>query len=252
MEYSLKDKVVVITGGASGIGCEIADKYLEEGAKVAVIIDVNETQGKGTEKNFNEKYGEGRSDFIKCDVTTNLEATYKVIIEKYKTVDVLVLNAGIADDSVPRKMIDILVTSVIEWAFKFLELMRRDKGGNGGTIIINSSIFGFRIVPYAPVYQASKFAVLGFAKSIGHDYHFEKTAVRVLTICPGFTETNLTKNVYDPELKKLVPDQDLIKFVDSQPWQKVEAVGNAAVEVFKCAKSGTVWIIEGGKLTELV
>lgn len=251
MNYFLKNKVVIVTGGANGIGYSIVDKYLEQQAKVVLILDIDELEGNEAVQTLTKKYGEGKVDFIKCDVTTDLEHVLKIIMDKYKMVDVLVLNAGMARDEIPRQMIDVLFSSVIEWSLQFSEYMRKDKAGKGGTILINSSIFGFRTAPFSSVYQASKSGVLGFAKSLGHEHNFQKTGIRVVAMCPGITETKLSRPLHDPELKNKNPDQELIKFAEAQPWQKVEAVGNAAVEIFEKAKSGTVWVIEGDKLSIL-
>ncbi|KAI5652179.1 short chain dehydrogenase domain-containing protein [Phthorimaea operculella] len=245
MEKDLKDKVVVITGGAVGIGYEIADMYLKKGAKVAVLLDINENQGAEAVKALTIKHGKNKAAFHKCDVTKDLEGIFHIIVDTYKNVDVLVNNAGVLDDTAAKKTIDINVTALIEWSMKFWEHMRKEKGGRGGTIINLASIYGFRIDQFLPIYQASKFAVMGFTKSLGHKYNFERTGVRVVAICPGFTETKLTSN------PKTWSDQqmqlDFFVFLKGLPWQKVDAVGNAAVDVFENAESGTAWLIEGGK-----
>ncbi|XP_063534329.1 15-hydroxyprostaglandin dehydrogenase [NAD(+)]-like [Cydia strobilella] len=246
MAKDLKNKTVVITGGAVGIGFEMADRFLQKGAKVIIILDVNEKQGAEAVKTLNSKHGNNKTVFMKCDVTSDLDAVSKKIIDLYKQVDVLINNAGILNDLVPKKTIDINVTALIEWSFKFWNHMRKDRGGNGGTIINLASIYGFRVDPYLPAYQASKFAVQGFTKSLGHQYNFKRSGVRVMAINPGFTETALTKdpNGFDNDKQYQI---DFAKFLKEQPWQKVEAVGQAAVDVIERAESGTAWLIEGAK-----
>ncbi|XP_063381024.1 15-hydroxyprostaglandin dehydrogenase [NAD(+)]-like [Cydia fagiglandana] len=237
----LDNKVAVITGGAVGIGHEIADRFLEKGAKAAVLLDINETQGKQATEELNCKHGAKKSIFMKCDVTKDLEAVSKEIFATYKNVHVLVNNAGILNEPNPTKVVDINLTALINWSFIFWNHMRKDKGGAGGTIMNLSSIYGFRVDPYIPVYQATKFGIMGFTRSLGHPYHFQKTGVRVVSINPGFTETELTENFTTlPEVHK-----DFLEFVKTQPWQKVKVVGNAAVCVLEKAESGTAWLIEG-------
>lgn len=244
MTNDIKNKVVVITGGAIGIGYEIAHNFLDKGAKVAVILDINETQGTEAVKTLTIKHGTGKALFMKCNVTTDLEKVSTKVFDTFKCVDVLVNNAGILDDTAARKTIEINVTAVIEWSMKFWEHMRKDKGGEGGTIINLASIYGFRIDQYLPIYQASKYAVMGFTRSLGHKYNFERTAVKVVAICPGFTETKLTSHpkTYHDERMQI----DLFVFLKGQAWQKVDSVGNASVEIFQ-KESGTAWLIEGGK-----
>ncbi|CAH1645273.1 unnamed protein product, partial [Spodoptera littoralis] len=241
MNRSLQNKTVAVVGGAQGIGSGIADWFLLHGAKTAILLDMNDIQGPKTVEMLTEKHGKDKAVFIKCDVTTDLETVPKLIIETYNTIDVLVLSAGILPTLDCRKIMNIYAASVVEWSMKFYDHMRKDNGGSGGTIITISSIFGFRPAPYAPVYQAAKYAVFGFTKSLGHLDNFHKTGVRVLGLCPGFTETALTTKLRDPKLQKELPE-DLVKFANSLPWQTIEDVGKAAVEVYEQADSGTMWL----------
>lgn len=245
MARDLKNKVVVITGGAVGIGYEIADRYLEKGAKVCILLDIAEAQGSEAAKSLCTKHGANRAVFMKCDVTRDLDAVYKKIVDTYKTVDVLINNAGILNDQLCKKTIDINVQALIDWSMKFWEHMRTDKGGKGGTIINLASIYGYRVDQYLPIYQASKFAVQGFTKSLGHTYNYNRSGIRVVGICPGFTDTKLVANpkTWDDECLA----KDFAVFVKKQAWQKVDSVGKAAVDVFENANSGTCWLIEGAK-----
>lgn len=244
-ENSLKDKTVVVTGGATGIGYEIADNYLKKGAKLAILLDINDKQGSDAAKSLQASYGDKKAVFIKCDVATDLETVSKRIFDTYKTVDILVNNAGILDDLEWKRTIEINVTSLIGWAKKFWDHMRIDLGGKGGTIVNLASIYGFRVAPNLPVYQASKFAVMGFVRSLGHVENYRKSGVRVVAICPGFTETNLTKSprTWDDAFYSA----DFSKFLKRQEWQKVGAVGAAAVDIFENGETGSAWLIEGGK-----
>ncbi|XP_021193431.3 15-hydroxyprostaglandin dehydrogenase [NAD(+)] [Helicoverpa armigera] len=243
MARDLTDKVVVITGGAEGIGYEIADNYLQKGAKITILLDINETLGAEAVKKLTAKHGNNKAAFLRCDVTEDMKTVSKWIFDSYK-VDILVNNAGILNDRAVKKTIDINVTAVAEWGLAFWDHMRKDKGGNGGTIINLASIYGYRVDQFLPVYQASKFAVMGFTKSLGHVANFERTGVRVIAICPGFTETKLTDQ---PATWQMGQDNEFGKFLKAQLWQKVEAVGKAAVDIYQKANSGTAWLIEGGK-----
>lgn len=249
MSKDIKNKTLAITGAAEGLGLEIAGNYLKHGAKIVIILDTNEKLGKGAVEALNTKFGPNKAVFINCDVTTDLEWAFTEMVDKFKTIDVLFNNAGILNEGLLKKSIDINVTALIEWSMKFFEHMRTDKGGPGGTIINLASIYGFRIDPYMPIYNASKFAVMGFTKSLGHEYNFQKFGVRVMAICPGYTDTKL---VVDP--KSIVPEQqeDFSAFVKNTVWQKPAAVARAAVEIFQKADSGTAWLIEGARPIESV
>lgn len=244
MAKDLKQKTVVITGGAEGIGYEIADNYLKKQAKLVILLDINEKQGAEAVKTLTSKYGVDKAVFYKCDVITDLEAVSKKIFTTHKQVDVLVNNAGILNDKLAKKTIDINVTAVVEWSMKFWGYMRKDREGNGGTIVNLASIYGYRIDQFLPIYQASKFAVMGFTKSLGHEYNYKKTGVRVVAICPGFTETKLTAQ---PKAWDDTCTGDFKDFLDAQAWQKVDMVGKAAVDIFERGESASAWLIEGSR-----
>lgn len=253
-DKSLKNKVVVITGGANGLGFEISNNFLLNGAKVVIIVDHNKDQGDEAVKKFNAAYGTGKAIFYKGNITSedDLNNIFNSIVDTYKNVDVLVNNAGVGNEIDYKLCIDVNVTYLIGWSIKYWEHMRKDKGGKGGTIINISSIYGYRIDPYIPVYQASKFAVFGFTKSLGLRYNFENYGVRVVAICPGMTHTNMTKseNMRIWEDPKRI--EDFSKYLETLDWQNPDAVGKAAVDVFERAESGTAWLIEGGRPIEEV
>ncbi|MCB2009129.1 MAG: SDR family NAD(P)-dependent oxidoreductase, partial [Geminicoccaceae bacterium] len=95
MTLSLKDKVCIVTGSASGIGHAIAKRYLEDGAKV-VIADLNLEAAEKTAAEFN-KAGRGEAMAVKMDVTDEeqVNAGVAATVERFGRVDVLVSNAGI-------------------------------------------------------------------------------------------------------------------------------------------------------------
>ncbi|XP_026729164.1 15-hydroxyprostaglandin dehydrogenase [NAD(+)]-like [Trichoplusia ni] len=248
MATNLANKVIVITGGGGGIGSTTADKYLEQGAKLVILLDNDEKNGADTAKQLTTKYGENKAIFIKCDLTSDVDEVSKRIFENY-TVDVLVNNAGIYDETKLKLTINVNVTAVIELGLKFWNHMRKDKGGRGGTIINLASIYGYRVDPYISIYQASKFAVMGFTRSLGHADNFKRSGVRVVAICPGFTRTNMTAKLTTTDSDLM---QEFDEYTKNLPWQAVEAVGGAAVDVFQRAESGTAWLIEGGKPIEEV
>ncbi|XP_026753010.2 15-hydroxyprostaglandin dehydrogenase [NAD(+)]-like [Galleria mellonella] len=248
MARNLNNKLAVITGGVQGIGLEITKAFLNKGVKQVILLDVNEKVGAEIVNTLNSAYGENKAVFIKCDITTDLEAVSKLIFDRYKTVDILVNNAGVFCEDNPKKCMAVNATAVIEWTLKFWEHMRKDKGGIGGTILNTGSIYSYRIDPFCAVYRASKFAVLGFTKTLGLEYHYAKSGVRVVAICPGYTRTKIVTATAEQEQVQ----QEYDKFLKTVVWQDPSAVGRAAVEVFERADSGTAWCIEGDRAIEEV
>ncbi|XP_048007018.1 15-hydroxyprostaglandin dehydrogenase [NAD(+)]-like [Leguminivora glycinivorella] len=242
MLKDIEGSTVAVTGGASGIGLAIADAFLQRGARRLILLDLNPQQAEKAAKTLNAKHG-NKTSFVQCDVTKDLDKVTKVILDTYKTVDILVNSAGIVNERNPRKVIEINLTAVVEWSLKFLDVMRTDRGGRGGTIINMSSIYGFMVDPYLPAYKASKFGVLGFTKSKGHVNNFKKTGVRMFAICPGITSTNLVTDykTWEPEENR----EEFVATFGSMPWQDAARVGQGVVDVFRKAESGTAWLIQG-------
>ncbi|CAK1547381.1 unnamed protein product [Leptosia nina] len=245
MSQEIKNSIVVVTGGASGIGYEIVCNFLEKEAKKVIILDVNEDEGKKALELLSAKYGNNRAIFFKCDVAKDIDVIWKKLIDSYNKIDILVNNAGVGNETIPKIAIDINLTAVVQLSFKFWEANRKDKSGNGGTILNISSLYGVIVEQYLPVYHATKFGVVAFTRSLGHSFNYERSGVRVIAICPGFTRTqlvaDLTNATWDERISK-----DYLKRSKEHSWQNVDAVGKATIEVFEKAESGTAWVIEGG------
>ncbi|XP_053625217.1 farnesol dehydrogenase-like isoform X2 [Plodia interpunctella] len=113
MAYEWKDKVVLITGAAAGIGALVVRKLVKfEKVKHVTIIDVNQ-EGAALAQALNEIFGDGKVAYFKCDITKDdeLDAAFKWINDKFGHLDVLINNAGIMNDSyqVYKKMVDVNV-----------------------------------------------------------------------------------------------------------------------------------------------
>ncbi|XP_046959949.1 15-hydroxyprostaglandin dehydrogenase [NAD(+)]-like [Vanessa cardui] len=249
MDREVKGKIVAVTGSAEGLGLAMVNSFLEQGAKLAILLDLNEDKGKESLKTLKEKYGDDRAVFYKCNVLSDLNEVYEKIINNHKYVDILVNNAGVLDEKNIKKTMDVNSVAVMEWTMKFYENMRLDKGGRGGTIINVSSIFGYRITAYIPYYHASKYAVLGFSKSLGHETNFKRTGVRVVTLCPGLTYSSMANNpnVWDEETLDV-----FLEDVKSYDWQHPKDIGDGTVEIFQKADSGTAWLVEGSRSAEKI
>jgi dehydrogenase/reductase SDR family member 7B len=190
----MKDKVVIITGGSSGIGKALAERFGRAGSKILVTgrkqddLDrvVNELKAKGI---IIEGF---RSDVSIEEDNRRMAAE---ALHLYGTIDVLINNAGISmralfsevDLEVVKKVMDINFYGVL-YATKYcLPEITRKKG----SIVGISSIAGYRGLPGRTGYSASKFALNGFLEVLRTE--FLNTGVHVLTACPGFTASNIRK-----------------------------------------------------------
>lgn len=190
----MKNKVVIITGGSSGIGKAMAEKFGREGSKILITGRNKEELARATEE-LRKKGITIQSFQADVSVEEDNRKMAEEAIKHYGTIDVLINNAGISmralfsevDIAVVKKVMDINFYGVL-YATKYClpEITK-----NKGSIVGISSIAGFRGLPGRTGYSASKFALNGFLEVLRTE--LLKTGVHVLTACPGFTASNIRK-----------------------------------------------------------
>lgn len=190
----MKDKVVIITGGSSGIGKAMAEKFGVEGSRILITGRNRDELNRTVEELLNKGI---KISGIQADVS--IEDDNRKMAEEairvYGRIDVLINNAGISmralfsdvDLEVVKKVMDINFYGVL-YATKYClpEIIK-----NKGSVIGISSIAGYRGLPGRTGYSASKFALNGFLEVLRTE--LLKSGVHVLTACPGFTASNIRK-----------------------------------------------------------
>ncbi len=190
----MKDKVVVITGGSSGIGKALAEEFGRKGSRILItgrnVDELNNVVAELAAKGID--IAGFRAD-VSIEDDNRLMA--EEAIRRFGRIDILINNAGISmralfsevDLDVVKKVMDINFYGVI-YATKYClpEIIR-----NNGSVIGISSIAGFRGLPGRTGYSASKFALNGFLEVLRTE--LLKTGVHVLTACPGFTASNIRR-----------------------------------------------------------
>lgn len=199
----LKDKVCVVTGGGSGIGLSICERFAEEGGKI-VILDFDGDNGIRAEKSLIAKGAEAL--FIKTDVSKSDQCKSAVdgAAVKFGTIDILVNNAGIQFVApiveFPEEKWTLLINVMLSGAFyctKYaLPYMIKQKSGR---IINMSSIHGLIGVEYKSAYVTAKHGLLGLTKvtaieTAGH-------GITANAICPTFVRTPLVERQIDDQAK---------------------------------------------------
>jgi NAD(P)-dependent dehydrogenase (short-subunit alcohol dehydrogenase family) len=197
----LQDRVVVITGGGSGIGLASARRLASEGAKV-VVADIDPGAGAAAAK-------EVGGLFVPVDVTDEpqVEALFQAAVDAYGTVDVAFNNAGISppeDDSVLttgldtwRQVQDVNLTSVFLCCKHAIPHMQRQ--GKGSIINTASFVAVMGAATSQISYTASKGGVLALSRELG--VQFAREGIRVNALCPGPVNTQLLQELFakDPE-----------------------------------------------------
>jgi NAD(P)-dependent dehydrogenase (short-subunit alcohol dehydrogenase family) len=208
----LRDKVVIITGGASGIGEGMVRRFCSEGAKV-VLADVNEAAGM-------EVSAACGALFVAHDVSseTSWRDLAKIVHDQYGRLDALLNNAGIvsnqsiveADLDTWNQLMAINVTGMMLGCQTGIALMRENPEGSGGAIVNTASSTSYLAVPDV-AYTTSKAAVVGLTKSVAVYCAAQGLNIRVNSIHPGATLTNILRKALDevpsmePMLKRMSP-----------------------------------------------
>ncbi|XP_046435122.1 15-hydroxyprostaglandin dehydrogenase [NAD(+)]-like [Neodiprion fabricii] len=244
----IANKVVLITGGANGIGFAYATEFLRNGAAHVAILDLANSNGDEAVKKLEKEFGKGKAIFIVCDVAKaqDLEDGFAKTVKEFGGLDIVINNAGIMDDSRWELEINVNITAVVRGTLLGFEYMGKNKGGKGGTIVNVSSILGIIPIWTFPVYSSTKHAVIGLTRSFGEHHHFDKTAVRVMAMSPSATETQLMTKSYERTLECLTPD-NVREMMLHFPSQSVEAVVDGMLHMIRVGENGSVWVVQAGE-----
>ncbi|MFF0631225.1 SDR family oxidoreductase [Nocardia sp. NPDC004151] len=204
---TITGKVVVITGGARGIGLATATALQALGAKIA-IGDIDETTVKesGAARDFDV--------YDKLDVTDqqSFEGFLDEVERRLGPIDVLINNAGIMPtgrvvdepDQITRRILDINVYGVILGSK--LAIARMLPRGRGHVINI-ASLAGESHIPGLATYNASKHAVLGFTDTLREEYR--GTGLEFSSVLPTLTKTELGSGVSLPKLMRAAEPEEI-------------------------------------------
>ena len=188
------ERTVLITGASSGIGGELAKKYLEKGYTL-VLSGRNE-------KGFEYVKGKTNVDIVLGDITKNetRKKLLDLIVNKHKQLDILVNNAGITfiqpfENNTEQQINTIFETNLKSPMLLTQGLYETMKTKKSGTIIFINSAAGKQGYPNHTMYSAMKFGLTGFSQSLRQEA--KKFGIRVISIHPGGVNTALYNNLQD-------------------------------------------------------
>ena len=195
---SFEGKVVIITGGALGIGQATAWEFAKEGAKV-VIADVNQEAGDATVSEIERLGGEGL--MLEADVMDSADCrrVVETTVGRFGGVDILFNNVGIQPPSsytnvedTSEEMWDRIIGVNLKSCFLMSKYSIPEMRKRGGGVIINTaSVQGLQSQPLVPPYAASKGGILSLTRQMSLDY--AKDNIRVLAVCPGSIDTPMLR-----------------------------------------------------------
>jgi meso-butanediol dehydrogenase/(S,S)-butanediol dehydrogenase/diacetyl reductase len=222
---NIKGKMALITGGGSGIGAAIAERFVADGAKVCIT---------GRRKEMLEKVAKslpsGKVAICSGDVSKeeDVERVVETAVKFGGKLDVLVNNAGISpaapvaelDPKTWQQVIGVNLTGPYLMMKAVIPHMLK---GGGGSIINIASLGGMRCLPGMPAYCSSKAGLIMLSKQVALDYGLHN--IRCNTVCPGGVTTDMTKESFgqfgkmlgiEPEtfLKQIASEIPLHRFAD--------------------------------------
>ena len=223
-----KDKTVVITGGGKGIGRAISLAFASEGARILVGFSSDEAAAVETVGQIHKNGAEAEACRVDVTVKRECEAFVDRAVELFGRIDICVNNAGV---STMNWVVDLTEE---EWDFNmdvnakglFLCCQKEVKQfivqGGGGKIVNVASVAAKRPAMLLAHYAASKYAVLGFSKTLAQEV--AEHNITVNCVCPGFVRTAMQEREvgWEAKLRGLSRDQVIEEYVAATPLGRLE------------------------------
>jgi len=215
---TVANKVVLITGGAMGVGKKLAEQSVQAGARV-VLWDVNETALQNTAEVLRSQGGEVHTYPVDVADVTSIETQAQRVLREVGTVDILFNNAGIVvgttfiNHTVEQieKIIRINTLGVMHVARVFLPGMMRKGQGH---IVNMASAAGYIGNPNMSVYAASKWAVIGWSESLRLEMKKNGLqGIQVTTVTPSYIDTGMFAGVKAPLLTPILKPEVITKAI---------------------------------------
>ncbi len=217
----MNNKVALVTGGTSGIGKEIVIELLAKGCKVITCYSNNDEHAKKLEEEVSNK----NLLVLKCDVSDEKQviAMFKVIKERFNSLDYLVNNAGTFIDNLIKdfnidefkKVLDINLLGKVICTKQAYPIMNE-----GGSIVNISSHLGVVPCTESPAYCAAAAGIINFTKATALEFADKK--IRANSICPAFTPTPLSlKGWNKEEIDQKLKETPLKRFATPEDTAKL-------------------------------
>ncbi|GJQ77756.1 putative tubulin binding protein [Trypoxylus dichotomus] len=224
-------------------------ELLKNGLRGVTIADVNPIKGEQALKEIVQEFDESKAIFVRTNVSIqkDFEAAFTKNIAVFRNLDIVINNAGILNENIWERQVDINVNGTIRGSLLAWDYLQSFRSDSESVLVNVSSIAGLHGFSSLPAYVATKHAIIGLSRSLSAQENYDKTKIKVLTVCPGITDTALTRNLTSdfvlPPFKRVFP-------IDVPRWPKQQplVVGRGVVKAIATGVNGSIWIINDSKI----
>ncbi len=249
-----KDKVVLVSGGANGIGRSVAEQFAKEGAKVA-IWDLADEAGEQLAAEINDRNEKALYRHVNVTQSDDVDAAVEDLVEEWGKIDILINNAGILRDSqlvkvkdgeLQKRMTDEMFDMVIDVNLRGVFICTRAVAPHmikqkGGVVLNATSVVGLYGNFGQTNYVATKSGVIGMTKVWARE--LGRYGVRVNAIAPGFIATEMVMAMPEKILDGMKQHTPLGRL--GEPQDIADAYAFLASDQASFI-SGTVLSVDGG------
>lgn len=224
---SFKNKIVLVTGGASGIGFLLGKKSLQQGAKHLIIWDINEDQLLKAATELSSIGFSVSTNVVDVSNPDQVDSASLEVLSEYSRVDILFNNAGVvvgksfhehSSKDISRTL-GVNTAGLMFVANAFLPTMMKHLSGH---IINITSAAGLTPNPGMTVYAASKWAAVGWSESLRLELKDSFPQIKILNVMPSYIKTGMFAGVKTPLLMPLLdPDVITTKIIRAIHTEKI-------------------------------
>ncbi len=211
---SFQDKIVLVTGGARGIGYLMGKKALQKGGRHLILWDVDENKLQQAKDDLSRSGFSVSTQIVDVSNSDRVEQAAKEVLTQHGHIDILFNNAGVVVGKSFHKhsskdidhTIDINVKGLMYVANQFLPVMMER---NSGHIVSITSAVGLTPNPGMVVYASSKWAAVGWAESLRLEMKNSHPGIKFLNVMPSYVDTGMFSGVKAPLLMPLLDPEKI-------------------------------------------